>query len=207
MDEDAEFWSVDPDGGLPLPVGGGERQGPRRGGAGVLRVLGRVARDVGDAIVRTAGAAGELLSDHDLRAKASSALAEGTQGVLKAAQKGELPSWGAAGVVWWVGEGGWVVGGWVGGASGACTHPREGAPPAPPPPRPRAGLQTGIERVQQGPRQVQAVLLRLQQRVEEERMRVLLEQDREVPVDVQVGGRAGGWRLGVGRRVGGWVGG
>eukprot|EP00884_Botryococcus_braunii_P004172 jgi/Botrbrau1/13756/Bobra.0056s0013.2 len=46
--------------------------------------------------------------------------------------------------------------------------------------------QLGV-RLQQGPRQIQAVLLRLQQRLEEQRLQASLQAERDAPVDVQVG--------------------
>eukprot|EP00887_Chlorella_sp_A99_P003329 scaffold26.g3329.t1 len=51
----------------------------------------------------------------------------------------------------------------------------------------RSGLEAGFHSVQQGPRQLQNVLQRLQQRIEEQRMRQLLQEQRDAPVDVQVG--------------------
>lgn len=52
------------------------------------------------------------------------------------------------------------------------------------------GLQHGAGRIAAGPRSVQGVLQRLQARIEEQRLRALLEEQRDTPVDVQVG--AGG---------------
>lgn len=48
-------------------------------------------------------------------------------------------------------------------------------------------MQRGLQTVGQGPRQLQSVLQRLSQQIEEQRMRLLLEQQRDAPVDVQVG--------------------
>lgn len=48
-------------------------------------------------------------------------------------------------------------------------------------------INNGLGYVQQGPRHVQAVLTRLQKRIEETRLQALLEAERDAPVDVQIG--------------------
>ncbi|KAK9818215.1 hypothetical protein WJX72_008962 [[Myrmecia] bisecta] len=49
------------------------------------------------------------------------------------------------------------------------------------------GLNTGITTVQSGPRQIQSMLARLQQRIEEQRLQAQLQAERDAPVDVQMG--------------------
>lgn len=60
-----------------------------------------------------------------------------------------------------------------------------------PPPCPHlsfsAGLQQGAGRIAAGPRTVQSVLQKLQQRIEEQRLQALLREQQDAPVDVQVG--------------------
>ena len=50
------------------------------------------------------------------------------------------------------------------------------------------GLQQGAGTIAAGPRTVQGILQKLQQRIEEQRMQALLLEQRDAPVDVQVGG-------------------
>jgi Rab-GTPase-TBC domain len=57
-----------------------------------------------------------------------------------------------------------------------------------------SGLQTGANTIQrglytvgQGPRQIQGVLQRISQQIEEQRMILLLQEQRDAPVDVQIG--------------------
>ncbi len=59
-----------------------------------------------------------------------------------------------------------------------------------------AGVQTGADQLgrmgrglAEGPRQIQAILARLQARVEEQRLQASLQAERDSPVDVQVGDR------------------
>lgn len=49
------------------------------------------------------------------------------------------------------------------------------------------GLRQGLQGIQSGPRQLQSVLRRLQAQAEENRRRTLLEQQKDSPVDIQVG--------------------
>ncbi|RMZ55702.1 hypothetical protein APUTEX25_005743 [Auxenochlorella protothecoides] len=51
----------------------------------------------------------------------------------------------------------------------------------------QSGVVAGVQRLQAGPKQLRAALARVQQRIEEERLAVLLREQRDSPVDVQVG--------------------
>lgn len=111
--------------------------------SGISAFFANTASGLSEAISRTAGAAGVLLSDGDLRRRGAEVLASNASKGLRSIQQGIH--------------------------SGATT------------------LQRGFQSVGQGPRQIQSVLHRISQQIEERRLQALLEQQRDTPVDVQIG--------------------
>ena len=157
----------------------------RRFSLGLIgRKLSKVAIDVGEQLARTAAAAGELIIDSDLRGRSAALLAEGASKAAAGVAKGgcacfachcpALPAgWALPPSLYWA-------------TQRALCGPaatRKDAPLRLPPPT--AGLQHGAGRIAAGPRTVQGILQKLQQRIEEQRMAALLQEQQDTPVDVQ----------------------
>lgn len=100
--------------------------------SGFSAFFANTASGLSEVFARTAGAAGVLLSDGDLRRRGAQVLASNASKGLRS-------------------------------------------------------IQRGIQSVGQGPRQIQSVLQRISQQIEERRLQALLEQQRDTPVDVQIG--------------------
>ena len=162
----------------------------RRFSLGLIgRKLSRVAVDVGEQLARTAAAAGELIIDSDLRGRSAALLAEGASKAAAGVGKGGRssckrlclllpcpPAWTLllcflCRVVGRVG----------------LQHPKTCMLAFVS--RPSAGLQHGAGRIAAGPRTVQGILQKLQQRIEEQRMAALLQEQQDTPVDVQASQR------------------
>ncbi|KAG7673898.1 hypothetical protein KSW81_007078 [Nannochloris sp. 'desiccata'] len=105
--------------------------------------LANAATGIGGAIARTAGAAGTLITDSELRARGAQVVASGASRGIRGIQHGLQ--------------------------TGATT------------------IQRGLYTVGQGPRQIQGVLQRISQQIEEQRMILLLQEQRDSPIDVQIG--------------------
>ncbi|KAL4457570.1 hypothetical protein ABPG75_012435 [Micractinium tetrahymenae] len=138
MADSVGSWPLGPEGDDDEEVSSAERdrRAKRRFSLAPLgKSIASLASNVGESLARTAAAAGELLTDAELRGRSAALLSE-------SAKKA------GAGVA--------------------------------------KGLQQGAGRIAAGPRTVQGVLQKLQQRIEEQRLQALLREQQDAPVDVQV---------------------
>lgn len=150
--------------------------------------LGKRLAAVGEGIARTAAAAGEIMLDKDLRTRSAALLAEGAVGVARGGWDGRVLAAPCLRFPWDLDRREHLYGAACTASLARYVWPVQPALHSLAPPRLRTGLQQGAGRIAAGPRTVAGVLQKLQQRIEEQRIAALLEEQRDTPVDVQVGG-------------------